>query len=620
VQSINTPKVGRGFWTALKELNIDSARIIAPVDRPFPLRDDVVVTPLQDLFADAKLNALCEPNISFEKTLERNNGKLKFAVHSRSTMPNSSPFSPEALESVLSGKSTEVLERLSDEQTFDMISFGGGSCPKVVGKDAARFGWNRICFLTNGSDNGGSTYKIVEALRSDYGPTLPVGDITSALIGLMDPFRYELLNLRSWKLDPARFTATEQQSFSKDLADKQTFFERVAIAVEHYRKKFAEESGPNSARSNFCDNLLCLSKFVDETGLIHNGVNGLNIAEASVRHHIFNAVMIHVGAYDPVRKSPNPDRFTQGLLILKYAFDTGYSVFPCSIDEQVLYAEWIDESSKVVWSTQHTLAENPQINVGGQVALSNAPDSVKTLPDGTYARYGCFGFGPDKPMPKAYPPSLNAIRKLKSGAPILFGPSSFVASISPCLAIAEIVKEIALRKDCPRILFLNLTLNNETVGWCVTDFLNFWELNTGRPVSETIDFVVVNKDLGNVATISEALKDKGDSLETFKFRGPLLLTEEERLSLPSRGVNIAEAPLAVVDRQLMRLSSAGDREFVDVPNHDTRRLMMLCRLLVDDFNDPRAGQVETKRPNKKSVALDSESKSEAVIHYASRER
>ena len=528
-------------------------------------------------------------------------------------------LSPETLDAFLRSNPVDHVREARSRETYDLLSFGGGSCPKVVGQHCARHGWERTCFLTNGSDNGGSTQKIVEALYPEYGPTLPVGDITSALIGLLDPFRYELLNLRGWKLDPNRSSQDKRETLAAALANVSCFHDRLASTIEFYLDEFGGTDQARSSRKQFCDSLLQLARLVDDVGLIRPGVKGLDISEASVRHHVFNALMIRTGAYDARRRTADADLFSVGLFLLQRALAVEHVVFPCSLDEQVLYAEWADPRGEVVWTTKRTSPERPVTGMGGQVALSNAPDAAKMLGNGEYARYGRFGFDPELPAPRAYPEAVDAIRRLRPGGPILFGPSSFVASISPCLAVPEVAEEVARRSDCPRVLFLNLTLNSETVGWRVEDFLDFWELNTGKPVSDTVDYVVANSDLTSTPGIVEALQDKGDTLETFKFRGPVRVTEEERAAIPARGVALVEAPVAAVTRTLMRLSSTGEREFVYVPSHNSGRLMALCRLLVEDFTERLAGGCPDASRGaghgKRRVALDSEDDTEAVIHY-----
>ena len=520
-----------------------------------------------------------------------------------------SVLAPESLELLLRGDAADKVRRARKAERYDLLSFGGGSCPKVVGRQARDFGWKDMCFLTNGSDNGGSTQKIVEALRRKYGPTLPVGDVTSALIGLLDPFRYSLLNLRGWKLDPGRFTKEEQAAFLAEAQRHSSFSARLQAAMRWHLKKFEDSDADAAARERFCAELIEAGRMVDSVGLIRPGVKGLDISEASIRHHVFNALMMRIGAYDSARKTPDSDRFMIGLALLQKAFAIEHAVFPCSIDEQILYAEWVDGAGKVVWTTKQTTPDRPVVAVGGQVALSNAPDSVKRLADSSLARYGRYGFDPALPQPKPYPEALVAIGLLKPGAPILYGPSSFVASTAPCLAVSGISAELAKRADCPKILFMNLTLNSETVGWTVADYLDFWELNTGMPVSRTIDYIVVNNLVEGAEGVADALTDKGDTLETFKFRGPVKLSDAERAALPERGVNIVEAPLASVSQELMRLSSAGEREFVWVPSHNSKLLMQVCRLLVKDF-----AAKSKSLPAKDKLALDTPGKPDAVIY------
>ena len=46
-----TPKVTRGFWTALDDINATKAFIIAPVRMPYPYKDDVWVYPINDFLS-----------------------------------------------------------------------------------------------------------------------------------------------------------------------------------------------------------------------------------------------------------------------------------------------------------------------------------------------------------------------------------------------------------------------------------------------------------------------------------------------------------------------------------------------------------------------------------------
>ena len=44
-----TPHVTKGFWNGLKDLKVEQAWIIAPIDAGYPLRDNVRICPLSEL-------------------------------------------------------------------------------------------------------------------------------------------------------------------------------------------------------------------------------------------------------------------------------------------------------------------------------------------------------------------------------------------------------------------------------------------------------------------------------------------------------------------------------------------------------------------------------------------
>lgn len=50
-----SPQVSSGFWLSLKELNIERAWVVAPVDEPYPLSKNVWVSPLDALLKDKNL-------------------------------------------------------------------------------------------------------------------------------------------------------------------------------------------------------------------------------------------------------------------------------------------------------------------------------------------------------------------------------------------------------------------------------------------------------------------------------------------------------------------------------------------------------------------------------------
>lgn len=51
VKNTRQPKLGKGFWNALELLKPESAYVVAPVERIFPYRNDVMVYPLEEFLA-----------------------------------------------------------------------------------------------------------------------------------------------------------------------------------------------------------------------------------------------------------------------------------------------------------------------------------------------------------------------------------------------------------------------------------------------------------------------------------------------------------------------------------------------------------------------------------------
>jgi len=48
IKSSSTPAVTKGFWTALNETGATEADLIAPVKSPYPLKNNVMVYPLEE--------------------------------------------------------------------------------------------------------------------------------------------------------------------------------------------------------------------------------------------------------------------------------------------------------------------------------------------------------------------------------------------------------------------------------------------------------------------------------------------------------------------------------------------------------------------------------------------
>jgi hypothetical protein len=51
LKSSTVPRVSKGFWNALEDLSPDEAYVVAPVKEPYPMKGDVMVSPLQEIIA-----------------------------------------------------------------------------------------------------------------------------------------------------------------------------------------------------------------------------------------------------------------------------------------------------------------------------------------------------------------------------------------------------------------------------------------------------------------------------------------------------------------------------------------------------------------------------------------
>ena len=54
LKSSTIPNLTKGFWNALEDLSPDNAFVVAPVKESYPIKQDVMVTPLHEIIA--KLN------------------------------------------------------------------------------------------------------------------------------------------------------------------------------------------------------------------------------------------------------------------------------------------------------------------------------------------------------------------------------------------------------------------------------------------------------------------------------------------------------------------------------------------------------------------------------------
>ena len=51
LKSSTVPRVSKGFWNALEDISPDEAYVVAPVEDSYPMKGDVMVSPLQEIIA-----------------------------------------------------------------------------------------------------------------------------------------------------------------------------------------------------------------------------------------------------------------------------------------------------------------------------------------------------------------------------------------------------------------------------------------------------------------------------------------------------------------------------------------------------------------------------------------
>ncbi len=469
---------------------------------------------------------------------------------------------PERLQRFLANDPEGFVERVRSIEEYDAVIIGGGASALLQNRIARARGW-RTAAIVIGSDNGGISERQHQNMRrAGYGETLPTGDITNALIGSMTERERWVLNHRGLMNLPGH---TFEEKVTALLARALTL-----DALPSWR-----QTDPNFLL--FAVELLNLARLVDAYFVVP-GVTPW--AQASVRHEIFNAIMVRAGAYQQDHPSPDPRRFMVGLYLLEKAFGLTQRILVNSVDPQTLYAEWRTEEGEFIHRED------------GQVAISNAHDAQKQLPDGRLARFGFTG-----PV-RAYPETIQAIQRLKPGGLVIIGPSSFVVSIGPSLAVPEIVEAIAARQDVAKALVLNLTRNNETVGWTIPDYLRFYEeVLTRRPLRDTVTHLVVNDDFGNPEgtprerALWAAFQDAGDGAETWKRRGAVPVRHEDRQLVQGKGVRFESQALAqVVAVEQKVVSTSLERGVVEVPNHDPVRLGNTLSTIQAHFRQTRLGQ------------------------------
>jgi hexokinase/galactokinase len=497
------------------------------------------------------------------------------------------------------------------KERYNLISLGGGSCVSVQGESAGILGF-KLGAIACSSDNGGLDAKMRKNLLPVLGHTIPVGDVTNAFKGLLGQWEGWIYETRGagydtkterplgWTLTDERFsgvdvfTAKEKADFQKETADLKTFEERVKKTVETYKRKMIEFGAPITQKFiQFEKEIINLARLVDKHGILINGQpgSGLNLNEASVRHTTFYAIMMEVGAYDAQRKSIDNNKFRVGLYLLEKAFSINGRISVPSLDYQELYAEWHRRSDGVMsWKSDETGPMSqllkPELKIGGQVNISLAPDDVTKGADLTVFRLHPDPATAQKIQP--YDEALEILDQVEEGGIVAIGPSSFVVSSGPSLLLLR-DKLKALKGKVARVVVLNSTYNTETLTFKdkgLNGFIEFLEMSTGGPISDAVDYILVNTDLGeDDQQLANALRDKGDTSATYKERGPFRVEQHESASISQqRGITIVRAPFVKLALKSQKVKAGSiDRLTKPWAGHDPERLAWAYRFVSSDF-------------------------------------
>ncbi|MDO8729656.1 MAG: protein phosphatase 2C domain-containing protein [Candidatus Omnitrophota bacterium] len=428
---------------------------------------------------------------------------------------------PEVLERFLEEDSEGFVRRQIELEQPDMVMFGGGASSmtnqQVIQKSPVLREFETVS-VTSGSDNGGRTAQLYDLMSAAYGHTYAGGDITAAWKGMFPE-----------TVGNGILEADHKNIWSNDgFWASQGVQSTVSARLEFLLTQFARDEKLLRTAPNFVHlavELMNLAAVADEA-FIRGGVHDINLA--SIRHMVFNAMMVAVGAYqrhtaDELRTRKdwiNRDRFRVGLYLMQKIFDLPHRILTNSLDPQELYVEFAEaEGSVLANSLQRfetpTSPGNPKpVSVGerGQRWFSLAPDQLKP---GGVARYpeGITFVDPFaaaqgrvvKVQPQTSEDVVQAVLQAKQGGMMVFGPSSFVVSLSPTI-LPDMVDAMTARPDLAKVMVLNLTRNSETLKWTVSDYIQYWQDVTGLPFEQTVNYLVVNTETPHEAALQEALQ------------------------------------------------------------------------------------------------------------------
>ena len=382
---------------------------------------------------------------------------------------------------------------------------------------------------TNNTDDGGRTELIYQLmLAAGYGHTVRIGDLSAPFKAMFSPDVQEIL------MEPDHSTKWANLEFWKERGvTQQTFTARVESLLSEFVRGLDQEGRVNDSQDekaqarlsqtpNFVQiavELLNIAAIADkefieskifESPECQKVLKGKSFVDVpSVRHLANLVVQVAIGTYERKKAGSlhdlNKGRARVGQFLLERAFGLRHQLVVSSLDPQAIYAEFQDPQG-------NRIADTTAYAHKGQVGISLAPDGIKPLVtmDGRTVRKAVYKPDTDgRPLrfvdpdglsqgtitpitPKAEQDLLDAIENAEKGALWIYGPSSFVVSLSAAVLLPGIVEAILQRPDFATTLVLNLTRNSETLNWTLSDYIQWWEQQTGKKIGATVKYLIIN--------------------------------------------------------------------------------------------------------------------------------
>lgn len=373
-----------------------------------------------------------------------------------------------SFEEIVNGSLSLDPSRLPQEKEHDFVIIGGGTGTNAMAKAFAKKGDITVGMLPTVYDDGGGTKRIIDRFKEKFGKWIfGAGDVVFMMLGSTHRYKNEVLKIRLPAEDKSRQTNLE--------AEMKTAIENVYTKAkqkaqelvkngEYAREEDALRDVLPEDWNFFTANMLKLARVYDEKVLPF-----LDLYNAAFKNRIFLAQLIAGGYLNIEGDNLTIDHSKlndalQGLneiLGIKHSY-----IFPASLDEATLYAEYSD-GSKVYKQT--VITENPP------------PDGAMMTKIGL-AREGEGGFRDLAPNNPEWPAPADKAFELVDTAQkaIVVGPGSVGTSLIPNLLLKDkngrsLAEALIERKDIPRIFILNPYFDYETMNMQPKDILKLIE-------------------------------------------------------------------------------------------------------------------------------------------------